>query len=51
MIKVYTIFSLARNDGSLAEGTLYFYPPLNGAFGGFWETSAITPIIFVKKDY
>lgn len=51
MIEVYTIFSAIKDDVSFTDGKIYFFPSLNGSisFGGYM--SALTPIIFVKKDY
>ena len=51
MIEVYTIFTLAKKDVSLSGGRIYYFPQLNGTFGGLGDISAFTPIIFVKEDY
>lgn len=50
MLKVISLFSLLDDDFTLGEGTLYFYPFLNGggsynAYGG----SYYMPIIFISK--
>ena len=51
MTKVYTIFSLVRDDVKLSEGKVYFFPTLNGSFETNWGMSGLIPIIFVKEDY
>ena len=51
MIRVYSIFSLVMDDISFKEGKIYFFPPLNGTFGGLGEASGFIPILFVDKDY
>lgn len=51
MIRVYSIFSLIKDDVKFTEGKIYFFPPLNGTFGSLGTISGFTPIIFVKEDY
>ena len=51
MIKVYTIFSAMKDDISFTDGKIYFFPSLNGSVGYGGYMSALTPIIFVTKDY
>ena len=49
-MRVYTIFSLAKENTPLKNGRIYFFPPLDGTFGGLGTISALIPIIFVEED-
>ena len=51
MTKVYTIFSALKDEMPFTDGKIYFFPSLNGSIGLGGYMSALTPIIFVKKDY
>lgn len=50
MIKVISLFSLLDDNFKLGEGTLYYFPYLNG--GGFYNAyggSYFTPFLFISK--